>query len=175
MKHIFLLIITLTTTTLVGCSLTGSFSCSGSTATGKVSCTGSIGNELNSFSNIGIFDLEVQQSFDPSTYNIELIGSDIIQNQVQLTALDTGKNVLGSKYFSVNQQESRYYFTDPNAVKNWSYNFINMASTIEINIPINNNESNSSGSFILRNENSIMAATSWTNPPREGFPPRHIN
>ncbi|PCI61552.1 MAG: hypothetical protein COB35_06000 [Gammaproteobacteria bacterium] len=162
MKNIILIISLITAVTLTGCKLTGSVECH--KGDDSVGCSGEV--ETNAL--INYFTSDDFQSLDVSKYNFKLTGADVTNNQVKLSALDSSNNALDTKDFAVTKRNGRYYFTSPQDVKDWSYNFIDIASNINLLVPTTN-ESESSD-FILRNEDAILAATSWTSRPHINLP-----
>ena len=172
MKNIIIPTLLVLTLILSGCS---GMNYSGTCTTdlnGHTTCTGTIGGKVKSISD-NLYSYAAQQLFDPSVFNIELNGSEITNNEVTIIILDLQKNKLASKLFQVNKKSGRYYLTNPELVKNWSYNFINMATGASVEIATNKIDTSSASNLIFREENTIIAASSWSTKPSDGFPPVH--
>ena len=174
MKNVIISTLIIVTLLLGGCAgMNYSATCT-TDLNGKSSCTGTIGGTVNKLlSGSDVYSYTTQQLFDPSVFNIELNGSEIANNEVTIIVLDSQKNKLGSKLFQVNNENGRYYLTNPELVKNWSYNFVDTATGASVEMSTNKTDSSSTSNLIFREENTIIAATSWSTNPGGEFPPVH--
>lgn len=107
------------------------------------------------------YTFEDWSSTDFSDFSLRVNGSTVsVKNdEVQVLVYQGGAQI-GAKSFSVHRLNDDYYFSDPSSVKNWAYNFVDVADYTDVKFDL---EKQSSGVItVAAVENNISKASAST-------------
>jgi len=93
-------------------------------------------------------------------------GATIENNKVTLTVYD-GDVSLGYRDFSVSLVGGEYKLSDPNVVKNWAYNFIDIGDSVEIDFKLDS-ETEGTTTLAIKHQGAVKASASVYMPKRPG-------
>lgn len=128
----------------------------------------------------GIYTYDHYLAMDPTKYTIELAGtanSYIENNQATISVFD-GTNLLGQKVTTLTKNGNIYKFADPQGVKNWAYNYIDIADKVDVKYKtVTTGSENDYTISNLKDSGVLKAAVTYAIPHDVSpiTPPRHEN
>ena len=104
------------------------------------------------------FTYEEWSSSDFSDFSLGVNSSSVsIKNNTVQVVVYQGSSEIGRNSFSVYRQGNSYYFSNPSSVKNWAYNFIDIADYTDVEFDL---EKSSSGTVtVSAKENNVTKAS----------------
>lgn len=179
-KKIIITLSSLAMLTLSGCSTTGSFSgeieCpvnsnSGCTIKGKAEIQWLMSAERN-------FILPIMEMIASATgfsyndwvglnvndFSMEVTGTTATSSSATVKVYDQSGSLLGQSSFAVTKQLNVYKFTNPNSVKNWSTQFIDLAMEVEVELDVHRS---ADMTLAIKEKNNLKAYATHTSPPND--------
>jgi hypothetical protein len=114
------------------------------------------------------FTYQDWSSSDFSDFSLGVNSSSVsIKNNSVKVLVYQGASLLGSKNFSVYRQSNDYFFSNPSAVKDWGYNFVDIADYTDVEFDL---VKSSSGTITVgAKENNVTKASASVYHRRQGY------
>ena len=176
-KIIFIAILSLT---LTACSSSGKWSCQVQTNSGGPSggckiegvwyqqAMNFLRPSINMLAESMGFTYEDWSSSDFSDFSLGVNSSSVsIKNNSVKVLVYQGTSLIGSKSFAVYRQSNDYFFSNPSSVKNWAYNFVDIADYTDVEFDL---VKSSSGTVtVAAKENNVTKASASVYYPGQAY------
>lgn len=150
-------------------------------ASGRINAANNLLRKVSSLvAETGIYTYEHYLAMDPSKYTIELSGTanSYIENSQATISVFDGTNLLGQKVTTLTKNGNVYKFADPQGVKNWAYNYIDIADKVDVKYnTVTTGSQNDYTTSNLKDSGVLKAAVTYAIPKDVSpiTPPRQAN
>lgn len=110
------------------------------------------------------------EGLDVSDFSLTLSGTTSASSHALVKVYDA-YNLVGEKSFSVTKSGNEYKFSNPNDVKNWSLQFVDIGEKVDVEFEVNEVESFSAA---LKEGNTTRASSTYRGSGSEEPPEDHI-